>query len=88
MSNTNRPKTTQESQPWKATVRTIFQMLIGFAAMMPQLIEAANLSEATPWVGASLAISAGFTRIMAMPAIEDFLERFLPFLAADKRART
>lgn len=75
--------TTQSRHPWKATVRTILQMAVGFLVMLPQLVGAAGIDEATPWVATSLAISAAVTRIMALPAVEEWLSRFVPWLAAD-----
>ena len=76
-------RTTQGRHPWKATVRTIFQAVIGFVVMIPQIIEAANINEATPWVATALAISGAVSRIMALDVVEEWLSRFLPWLAAD-----
>ena len=35
-----------------------------------------------PWLVVPLAVAAAVTRIMAVPAVETWLRRFLPFLAA------
>lgn len=89
--STNQP--TQVSRPWRATVRTLFQALVSFAALAPLL--AAAVEEATGYdvhgvrfVVVALAVAAAITRIMAIPAVEAFLARFLPFLAADPASRT
>lgn len=77
---------TQVRRPWRATVRTAFQLVVGLAAMLPLLVEAAGLEETAPVLAGVLAVSAAVTRIMALPAVEAFLEAFVPFLAAAPRA--
>lgn len=76
---------TQVRRPWRATLRTAFQLLVGLAAMLPLLVDAAGLEETTPVLAGVLAVSAAVTRIMALPAVEAFLAQFLPFLAAAPR---
>lgn len=77
-------KSSQETHPWKTTVRTLFQMLIGFLVLLPQIIDASGADDTVPWVGASLAISAAVTRIMAIPGVERWLRRWFPWMAADE----
>ena len=80
---------TQVRRPWRATARTAFQGLVGFAAIAPMAYEAAthqNPGAATGWAATGLAISAGVTRVMALPGVNDWLARFLPFLAAEPKA--
>lgn len=78
---------TQVRRPWRSTIRTVFQALVGLAALAPLI--AAAVEEATgydldgvPFVVVALAGAAAVTRVMAIPAVEAFLRRFLPFLAA------
>lgn len=73
---------TQVRRPWRATVRTVFQLVVGLAAVLPVLVDAAGLEETAPLLGAALAVSAAVTRVMAFPQVEEFLERFAPWLAA------
>lgn len=75
------PKPTQVRRPWRATVRTIFQATIALAAMWGLVVEALGLPD-WAWVGASIAVAGGITRMMALPAVEVFLRNFLPFLSA------
>ena len=80
---------TQVRRPWRATARTVFQGLIGAAAMAAPVYEAAthhDAGAATGWAATGLAISAGVTRVMALPGVNDWLARFLPFLAAEPKA--
>ena len=78
---------TQTRYPWRAVARTAFQGGVSLAAMAPLIYSAANHHEpeaATGFVGGALVISAGITRVMALPGVNDWLRRFVPFLAADK----
>lgn len=81
-----RPRPTQVKSPWRATLRTVFQALVGFAAMWALIVQAIGLNEDWQWVAASLAVTGAITRVMALPAVEAYLQRFLPFLAATPRA--
>lgn len=82
------PTPTQVRRPWRATVRTVFAGIVAFAALLPFIVEATRLEpEVYPWLAGALAIAGAVTRVMALPQVEVFLRRFLPFLAAEpKRA--
>lgn len=73
---------TQVRFPNRTTIRSIFQALIGLAALAPILIGAMGLPAAGGIVGGVLAVSAAVTRVMAIPAVNEFLEKHLPWLAA------
>lgn len=75
---------TQVRRPWRATVRTLFQAVIGFAAMWGIVVEALGLDTEWQWVSASLVATAALTRLMAVPQVEAWLLRFVPFLAAEQ----
>lgn len=77
------PTPTQVARPWRATVRTAFAVVVALAAMLPLLVDAAGVDETAGPVAGALAISAAVTRILALPAVETFLARFVPWLAAD-----
>lgn len=75
--------TTPQLRPWQRTLRTVFQALIALAVMVPLLVSQAGLdSDRWPWLAGVLAVAAIITRIMATPAVEAFLQRFLPWLSA------
>jgi hypothetical protein len=79
---------TQVRRPWRATVRTAFQFVLALALVLPFVVEATGLDpEVYPWLGVILAVGAGITRVMAVPQVEAFLRRFLPFLAAAPRLK-
>lgn len=77
--------TTQSQHPWRATVRTILAVIVALSAMAPSIYSAATQGSPEAATGAAalaLGIAAAVTRIMALPMIESFLQRFLPWLAA------
>lgn len=89
-STTPVPVPTQVKRPWRATLRTAFQSLVAFAGLAPLI--AAAVEEATgydldgvPFVVTALLICAALTRIMALSAVEAFLQQFVPFLSAAPR---
>jgi len=75
----NQPRTTQEAHPWRATARTVFQFVVALAALLPLIAE--ELPPA-PWLLAVVAVAGTATRVMALPAVQTFLERFAPWLSA------
>lgn len=75
-------KVTQSEFPWRTTVRTVFQALIALAAAAPLLVATAGFDAGAGGVAVFLAVSAAVTRVMALPVVEGFLQRFVPWLAA------
>ena len=76
---------TQIRRPWRATLRSAFQGLVALAVMLPVLVTAAGLDPAkVPYLAGVLAVAAAITRIMALPQVDEFLARFLPFLSAGR----
>lgn len=76
---------TQQSYPWRTVVRTGFQALVSGAAMVPLVYQQATHHDpaaATGFAAAALGIAAGLTRVMAVPAVDQFLTKYVPFLAA------
>jgi hypothetical protein len=76
---------TQVKRPWRATVRTVFQFVLALATLLPFILTGVyNDADAAPAVvGQVLTAAAVFTRVMALPQVEDFLQRFFPWLAAE-----
>jgi hypothetical protein len=73
----------------KRTVRTVFAALVGLAAMAPLIYSAAahqDPAQATGLLAAVLAIAGGITRVMTLPVVEVWLQKFVPWLAADPNA--
>jgi hypothetical protein len=66
----------------RRTVRTVFQLTLSLAAVLPLLVSASGLDETLPPLALALAVAAAVTRVMALPAVEQLLQRFAPWLAA------
>ncbi|WP_280336593.1 hypothetical protein [Nocardia wallacei] len=75
---------TQVVYPWRATARTVFQLVVGLAVALPTLVALLGLPPSAGLAGA-LGVAAVFTRVMAMPEVEALLRRFAPWLAAEPR---
>lgn len=73
---------TQVRFPKRTTIRSVFQVLIGLAAVMPVVIATLGLPTTSVVVGGVLAVSAAVTRVMAIPGVNKFLEDHFPWLAA------
>ena len=61
----------------KRTVRTVLQTAVGVAVALPAIVAASGIPEALPWVAASLAVSGGFARVMALPSVQALLPSWL-----------
>lgn len=72
---------TQVRRPWRSTARTIFQATVSLAAMWGLIVATLDLPD-WAWVGTSIAVAGGITRVMAIPAVETWLRTWLPFLSA------
>ncbi|MGW5377427.1 hypothetical protein ACWESM_18475 [Nocardia sp. NPDC003999] len=73
---------TQVRFPWRAAIRTTFQLGVGTAAAMPQLVESSGLPDTAWGVGTALAVSLTITRVMAIPAVDILIDRYAPWLSA------
>ena len=81
---------TQVRQPLRTVARSVFQGVVGLAPILPLAYEAAthhDAAAATGWVGAGLAVSGAVVRVMAVPAVNVWIARFLPFLAPEDPRR-
>lgn len=78
---------TQIEHPWRATVRTLFASIVGLSASWLLIIGALGLDTAIPWVATSITVTGAITRVMALPAVIDWLEKFLPWLAPAPKAQ-
>lgn len=73
--------TTQVAHSWRATARTVFQAALSLAIVLPVCLAALHI----PVAGAAaivVAVCGGITKVMAVPQVNAFIEKYLPFLAA------
>lgn len=74
---------TQLRRPRRATIRTVFEAFVALCAMAPVLVATTGLQpDQLPWLAGVLGVAAVVTRIMALPQVEDFLRRYVKWLAA------
>ncbi|MBL6280142.1 hypothetical protein JMF97_28670 [Micromonospora fiedleri] len=73
--------TTQTRHPWRATVRTIFAVTVALLSLLPTIAVAGGIDD-VPAVAQVLGVAAAITRVLALPGVEAFLQRFLPWLAS------
>lgn len=78
---------TQVAHPNRATFRTIFQGVLAFAAILPLVLTSAGIAP-VGLAGILLLVAGAITRVMALPAVEDFLESYVPILAAKPKTTT
>ena len=65
------------SEAAKRTLRTVLQTAVGRCVLLPAVVDAAGVPDTLPWVAAALAVAAGVTRIMALPAVQALLPTWL-----------
>lgn len=73
---------TQSRYPNRAMMRTIAAAIVGFLFLAPEIARVAGI-ESVPWIAGALGVMAIITRVLAIPAVNDWLRQFIPFLAAD-----
>jgi hypothetical protein len=73
------------SEAAKRTLRTVVQTAVGLCVLLPTVVEAAGVSGTIPWVAGALAVAAGVTRVMALPAVQALLPAWLRTGDADER---
>lgn len=71
---------TQTVHPMRASIRTGIQALVGLLLVLPLLPPAAF--SAWPWLLPVVPIAAAVARVLAIPAVETYLKRWLPWLSA------
>jgi hypothetical protein len=77
---------TQVTNPWRTVTRTVFQIITALAAAAPLIFVAITQSSPEAATGAGaivLGVAGAITRVMAIPAVDQFIRKFLPFLAPD-----
>lgn len=76
---------TQVARPWRATFRTVFQGVIALAAILPLILASAGIAP-VGLAGIAVLVAGAITRVMALPAVEEFLQNYVPILAAKPKS--
>lgn len=72
---------TQTKHPWRATVRTVLAAIVAFLPFLPEVVHQFG-ADSLPWVAGIVAAAGAVTRVLAMPGVDGWLRKYLPFLAA------
>ncbi len=72
---------TQTRHPWRATARTVAAATVGLLSLLPWLAATAHV-DTVPAVAQVLAVTGLITRILAYPAVDAWVRRYVPWLAA------
>lgn len=75
------PLPTQVKHPWRASLRTAVAGAIGLLSLLPVIVAVGHVP-AAEWVIQLLAVSTGITRVLATPAVDEWLRQYMPWLAA------
>lgn len=81
MSTDNQPPT-QVKRPWRSVLRTVIVAALALLPTLPDVAEAAGLSE-IPSVVTMLGVAAAVQRVLTIPAVDKWLDHYIPWLAAD-----
>jgi len=75
---------TQTAHPWRATVRTVFAALVGALLVLPIVVSQLGVG-GVPWVASAVAVIGAITRVLAMPAVNEWITEYVPWLAPTPR---
>ena len=78
------PVSSQSAYPWRATARTVFQVSIALAALIPIVVVTGGIP-VEGYVVTVLTACALVTRLMANPTVNAAIGKFAPWLLAEPR---
>lgn len=73
---------TQVRYPWRATARTVIAAAIALLPALPEIAETVGIST-VPVVASILSITALVTRILAIPEVDMWMDKYMPHISAD-----
>ena len=75
----------QTLRPRIGTMRSVIVAIIGPIPLLPDIARAAHV-DTVPAIAATLAVVAAIDRVLALPAVDDWLDRHLPALSTITRS--
>lgn len=80
------PPPTQTQHPWRATARTIAAATVAALPILPVVVDQLGAT-GLPWVAGVVAAAGALTRVLAIPAVDDWLRDYAPWLSAQPPSR-
>lgn len=76
---------TQIRHPGRAIARTVFAVVVAVATLLPYVAAGvpANVPVISGLLTQAVAIAGAITRVLALPAVEQFLRQWAPWLSAE-----
>lgn len=71
---------TQVTYPWRATIRTAMAAVVAAVPLVGAVLAGLDL-DGTVWGGWLVGATAAVTRVMALPGVDAWLRRYVPWLA-------
>lgn len=78
------PAPTQTRYPWRATLRTVAAATLALITVLPFVFDALGVSS-LPWAAAFLGVIGTVTRVLAIPAVNDWLHKWAPILLPEPK---
>lgn len=75
---------TQVRRPWRSTVRAVVVAVVALLPLLPDIAEALGI-ETVPVVASILAIVAAVQRVLALPAVDHWLSRYVGLGAQERQ---
>mgnify|MGYP000867253906 CR=1 FL=1 len=75
---------TQVQYPWRSTVRTVFAAVVGLLSLLPVIAATAGI-DAVPAVAQILVVTGAITRVLALPGVNEWLQKNVGWLAAEPK---
>lgn len=76
------PVASHVRHPWRSTARTTMVAGLALIPVLPDVANALGIQE-IPWVARALVVAAAIARVMAIPEVERWIHRWIPWLAAE-----
>lgn len=80
--STEPPPPSQVKHPWRAVLRTVTTATLALLPLLPSIADAADIDE-IPAVARFLAMTIMIQRVLTLPGVEKWLQRYAPWLAAE-----
>ena len=82
----NEPDKQRLKQPWREVARNTTVAAIALLPILPSIAHAAEIDK-IPAVAAFLAVAAAVSRVLTIPAVDAWLDRYMPWLTETEKGK-